>query len=81
MDTMAPVGNAKSRTGITPCGLIRDCWFPSCVAVLISGEERKGSGLLRKDSAGRSAPAQVRPRCLPQKTTTSAAKALRALQV
>jgi hypothetical protein len=61
MGTMAQVGNAKSRTGITPCGLIRDCWFPSSVAVLISGEERKGSGLLRKDSAGRSAPAQGSP--------------------
>jgi hypothetical protein len=61
MGTMAPVGNAKSRTGITPCGLIRDCWFPSSVAVLISGEERNGSGLLRKDSAGRSAPAQGSP--------------------
>jgi ATP-dependent DNA ligase len=33
MGTMAPAGNAKSRTGITPCGLIRDCWFPSSVAV------------------------------------------------
>jgi hypothetical protein len=49
--TMASDGNAKSRPGITPCGLIRDCRFPSSVAVVISGEERKGSGLLRKDSA------------------------------
>jgi hypothetical protein len=47
---MAPAGNAKSRPGITPCGLIRDCWFPSSVAVMISGGERKGSGLLRKYS-------------------------------
>jgi hypothetical protein len=56
--TMAPAGHAKSRPGITPCGLIRDCWFPSSIAlVIISGEERKGSGPLRKDSASRSAPA------------------------
>jgi hypothetical protein len=66
MGTMAPAGNAKSRTGITPCGLIRDCWFPSSVAVLISGEERKGSGLLRKYSARRSAPAQGSPALLIQ---------------
>jgi len=79
MGTMAPVGNAKSRTGITPCGLIRDCWFPSSVAVVISGEERKGSGLLRKDSASRSAPAHGSPGLLTRgcqfdnmaKTTTS----------
>ena len=64
MGTMAPAGNAKSRTGITPCGLIRDCWFPSSVAVVISGEERKGSGLLRKDSASRSATAQGSPALL-----------------
>jgi len=74
-----PAGNAKSRTGITPCGLIRDCWFPSSVAVVISGEERKGSGLLRKDSASRSAPAHGSPGLLTRgcqfdnmaKTTTS----------
>ena len=48
--TMAPAGHAKSRPGITPCGLIRDCWFPSSIAVLVmSGEERKGSRLLRKN--------------------------------
>jgi hypothetical protein len=58
--TMAPAGHAKSRPGITPCGLIRDCWFPSSIAlVIISGEERKGSGPLRKDSASRSAPAAL----------------------
>jgi hypothetical protein len=61
LTTMAPAGNAKSRTGITPCGLIRDCWFPSSVAVVISGEERKGSGLLRKDSAGRGAVVSAPP--------------------
>src|ERR1700761_6209624 len=34
------------------------CWFPSSVAVgIISGEERKRSGLLGKQSTGRSAPA------------------------
>ena len=54
--------HAKNRPGITPCGLIRNCWFPSSVAVVtISGEQRKGSGLLRKQSAGRSAPAQGSP--------------------
>src|ERR1700726_1484703 len=35
----------KSRPGITPCGFIRDCWFPSSITlVIITGEERKGSG-------------------------------------
>jgi hypothetical protein len=62
--TMAPAGNAKSRTGITPCGLIRDYWFPSSVAVVISGEDRKGSGLLRGDSASRWAPAHGSPALL-----------------
>jgi len=41
--SLAPAGNAKGRPGITPYGLIRDCWSPSSVAVVISGEERKGS--------------------------------------
>jgi hypothetical protein len=56
-----PARNAKSHTGITPCGLIRDCWFPSSADVKISGEEREGSGLLGKDSGGRSAPTQGSP--------------------
>ena len=80
MGTMVPDGNAKSRTGITPCGLIRGCWFPSSVAVVISGGERKRfRTAFRKDSASRSAPAQGSPALLTRgcqfanmaKTTTS----------
>ena len=58
--------NAKSRTGITPCGLIRDCWFPSSVTVVISGGERKGSGPL----LGRIPPAARRQRTARQRCLT-----------
>jgi hypothetical protein len=50
---IAPAGDAKSRPGITPCGLIRDCRFPSSIAAgVTSGEERKGSGLLSSSPVG-----------------------------
>jgi hypothetical protein len=46
----------KSRPGVTPCGFIRDCRFPSSAAIIITGECRKGSAVLRKtrrvESAG-----------------------------
>jgi hypothetical protein len=35
----------KSRPGVTPCGFIRDCRFPSSAAIIITGELRKGSAV------------------------------------
>jgi hypothetical protein len=36
-------GRKKSRPGMTPCGLLRDCRFPSSAAAMITGERREGS--------------------------------------
>jgi len=33
----------KSRPGMTPCGFIRDCRFPSSAAAILTGERCKGS--------------------------------------
>jgi hypothetical protein len=38
----------KSRAGMTPCGSIRDCRFPSSAAAMITDEQRKGSAAARK---------------------------------
>ena len=59
----------KSRPGITPCGLICNCWSPSSVAAMTTGERHKGSALTwnfrRRDGAARSAlsPTKTRDRC------------------
>jgi hypothetical protein len=38
---MARLETQKAARGITPCGSMPDCWFPSSIAPVISGGERK----------------------------------------
>ena len=56
--TMAPTGTAKSRSGHYSVRLETRLLVSQFRRCVISGEERKGSGLLRKYSASRSVSAE-----------------------